>query len=207
MPTAEVRWFFDGPVPSEIGQWFCRGDMLSSATPREDFYLRFPAPLGLNVKLREGRLEIKSLLQTIGARRFAPDAAGTVQLWEKRTGGDAAVTEFERLRTGAPALWIAVRKGRTLRKFTCNGEALAEVPAGTVFLAEGCNVELTHLTVEGMDYWSLAFEAYGDPSQVEESLLRVAAHVLSPPAGPPRPLPAGHSCSYPEWLDRFSKES
>jgi len=201
MPTAEVRWFFDGPVPSEIEQWFCRGGLLSAAAAREDFYLRFPASLGLNVKLREGRLEIKSLMTTLGSRRFAPDAAGTVQLWEKRTGGDAAAAEFEWLRTSAPDLWIAVRKGRTLRKFACNGEAIAEVDAGTVLPAEGCIAELTKILVNGADYWSFAFEAWGDPTQAEALLARIAGHVLADSHRPPRPFSAADSHAYPDWLD------
>src|SRR5205085_1283401 len=106
--------------------------------------------------------------------------------------------------SSASHLWVAVKKERTLRKFTLNGETLTEVQAGQVFPAEGCAVELTGLSVTDADYWSVALEAYGDPSRVEESLLKAAATVLSDP--PPsvmaqRTFSAAFSCSYPEWLE------
>ena len=204
LPSAEVRWFFEGPIPPAIERWFCRGDLLSEAAPREDHYLAFPASLGLNVKLREGRLEVKSLVKPLGARTFAPDIAGNVEMWEKRIGGDAAVTEFERLRTSAPHLWIATGKKRTLRMFSLDGEPIKEVAAGKVFLANGCTVELTRITVDGQTHWSFAFEAFGDPARVEATLQHVAAHVLSDTHRPPHPFPAANSSAYPAWLARFN---
>ncbi len=206
LTSVEVRWFFEGVVPGEIERWFARGGLASTATPREDHYLLFPASLGLNVKLREGRLEIKSLVKALGARSLPPDTAGNVQMWEKRSGEDAALKEFERLRSSAPHLWIAVRKERTLRKFSRDGGSIKEVAAARTFLSEGCNVELTKIAVNGAEYWSFALEAYGDPSRVEESLMRVAAHVLSDKRRPHGAFSAANSHSYPEWLERFSKK-
>ena len=212
--SAEVRWFFEGPVPDAIEQWFGRSDSACTASPREDHYVMFPASLGLNVKLREGRLEVKSLVKVLGARTFSADVAGNVQVWEKWSGGDAAVKEFERLRTSTPDLWIAVTKQRTLRKFSPDDGSIREVQAGEVFLQEGCNVELTRITAVGSSYWSLAFEAYGDPSRVEASLLAVAEHVFSDSHRPrpskksafsADPFSAANSHSYPEWLARLSK--
>lgn len=204
MPTAEVRWFFDGAAPDEIEQWFRRGGLASTAPPREDYYVLFPAALGLNVKLREGRLEVKSLVKPLGVRTFATDIAGTVELWEKRIGGDEAVAEFEKLRASAPHLWIAVGKNRTLRTFSLEGGALQEVPPSRAVLTEGCNVEVTTLAVNGAAHWSFAIEAYGDPSRVEATLHTVAASVLANDPRPPHPLPATHSRSYPGWLETIA---
>src|SRR2546427_265985 len=108
--TAEVRWFFEGPVPDEIEQWFCRSNLALKAAPREDHYLLFPAVLGLGLKLREGRLEVKTLIKTLGVRSFTADVAGTVEVWKKEAYGDPAVTEFERLRTSAPLLKFRDRR-------------------------------------------------------------------------------------------------
>ena len=205
--SAEVRWFFEGPVPDEIEQWFGRSDSAFTASPREDLYLQLPASLGLNVKLREGRLEIKSLMKTLDARSFTPGAAGNVQMWKKWSDGDAALQEFERLRTSVPDLWVTVRKERALRKFSVDGGSIKEVQAGTVFLSEGCNVELTRITVNGAAYWSFALEAYGDPAQVEEHLHCVAKRVLSDRHRPHGTFSVDNSHSYPEWLGRFSKKT
>lgn len=203
LTSAEVRWFFEGPVPDDIEQWFCRGGLLSKAEPREDHYLAFPASLGLNVKLREGRLEIKSLVKALGVRDFAADVSGNVEMWEKRIAGDAAVKEFEKLRSNTSHLWIAVKKERTLRTFSLDSDSIQEVQAGKVFLSNGCNVELTRITVNGSEYWSFGFEAFGNSSRVEESLMKVVAHVLSGAHRPHDTFPTANSHSYPEWLARF----
>ena len=200
MPTAEVRWFFGGSIPAAIARWFCRGSLLDKAAPREDHYLLFPAPLGLNVKLREGRLEVKSRVGEPGLRTFATDITGNVELWEKRIGGDAAVAEFEKLRSNAPHLWIAVGKERTLRTFSLEGDSMHEVAAGKVFLANGCNAELTKITVEGAAYWSFGFEAYGEPARVEAHMQKIAERIFAD--SPAATFGADTSFSYPEWLDR-----
>jgi hypothetical protein len=208
LPTsAEVRWFFDGPIPPDVEEWFCRGGLFSKAAPRVDHYIRVPASLGLNIKLREGRLEIKALTRTVGLRTFAAYAAGNVQIWEKRVTEDAAAGEFERLQASSPHLWLAVRKERALRKYALEHGSPTEVQAGAVFLSEGCNAELTKLIVDGADYWSVALEAYGDPARVEDALVKAAAQVLSDPhrllPSTGAALPAANSRSYPEWLERF----
>ncbi len=213
--TAEVRWFFAGPIPDEIEQWFCRSSLALKAAFREDHYLLFPAALGLGLKLREGRLEIKHLVESLGVRTFTADVAGTVQVWKKDAYGEPAVKEFERLRTSAPHLWIAVRKERTLRRFSLEGTTIVEVPADKVFLRDGCNAELTKITVDGLASWSFNFEAYGNPSRVEDYLQRVAVHVLKDDRRPrlfktsassADAFSAQHSCSYPEWLWRLAKK-
>ena len=212
--TAEVRWFFEGPVPDEIEQWFCRSSLVFKAAPREDHYLLFPVALGLGLKLREGRLEVKSLIKTLGVRSFTADVAGIVQVWKKEDYGETAVKEFERLQKSAPHLWIAVRKDRTLRKSSLEGATIVEVPADRVVLRDGCNAEVTKLTVGGSAYWSFNFEAYGNSSRVVDCLQRAALHVLKDNCRPrlfktsassADAFPAEKSCSYPEWLWRLAK--
>jgi hypothetical protein len=200
MPTAEVRWFFDGSIPAAIAQWFCRGSLLDKAAPREDHYMLFPSPLGLNIKLREGRLEVKSRVGAPGLHTFATNITGNVELWEKRIGGDAAVAEFEKLRASAPHLWIAVGKERTLRTFSLERVSIQEVAAGKIFLADGCNVELTKITVDRAAYWSFAFEAFGEPSRVEAHMQKIAERIFAD--SPTATFVADNSFSYPEWLDR-----
>src|SRR3989442_14661424 len=99
--TAEVRWFFEGPVPDEIEQWFCRSNLALKAAPREDHYLLFPAVLGLGLKMREGRVEVKSLIKTLGVRSFTADVAGNGQVWKKEAYGGPAVTGVEPAPTSA----------------------------------------------------------------------------------------------------------
>src|SRR2546428_9625645 len=200
--TAEVRWFFEGPLPEEVKQWFWRNSLALSPAPCEDHCLLFPAALGLGLKLREGRLEIKPLVESLGVRTFTADVAGTVQVWKKEAYGEPAFKEFERLRTSTPHLWITVRKKRTLRKFSLESATLVEVPADRVFLRDGCNVEVTEITVEGSAYWSFNFEAYGNPARVEDYLQRVAAPGLTVNPRPRYTFSSAHASSCPPWLGR-----
>ena len=156
--------------------------------------------------MREGRLEIKNLVESVGIHTFMADVIGAVQVWNKDAYGEPAVKEFERLQTSAPHLWIAVRKKRTLRRFSPEGTSIVEVPADRVFLRDGCNAEFTKITVDGLAYWSFNFEAYGNPVQVADYLHRVAMHVLKDNQRPSYSFPAPNSCSYPEWLWRLAKK-
>ena len=207
--TAEVRWFFEGPIPDEIERWFYRSSLAHHAGPREDYYLLLPASLGLGLKLREGRLEMKTLVESRGIRAFTANAVGKVQVWKKEAYGGPAVKEFERLRSSAPNLWLAVRKERTLRRFSLEGASIIEVPADRVFLRDGCNAELAKVIVDGSAYWSFNFEAYGNPERVEDYVQQAAVHVLNDDRRPhlfktsassADSYSAANSRSYVEWL-------
>jgi hypothetical protein len=200
LTTAEVRWFFEGPIPDDIERWFCRSH---------------PANLGLGLKLREGRLEMKTLVESRGIRTFTADAAGTVQVWKKEAYGEPAVKEFERLRSSAPHLWLVVRKERTLRRFSLEGASIVEVPADRVVLRDGCHAELTTVMVDGAAYWSFNLEAYGNPAMVEDYVHKTAVHVLKDDRRPhlfktgasrADSYSATHSCSYLEWLETVKKK-
>ncbi|TLY22371.1 MAG: hypothetical protein E6K68_03140 [Nitrospirae bacterium] len=207
--TAEVRWFFEGPIPDEIERWFYRSSLAHHAGPREDYYLLLPASLGLGLKLREGRLEMKTLVESRGIRAFTANAVGKVQVWKKEAYGGPAVKEFERLRSSAPHLWLAVRKERTLRKFSLEGATIVEVPAHRVFLRDGCNAELTKVIVDGSAHWSFYFEAYGNRARVEDYVQKAAVHVLKDDGRPhlfktsatsADSFSATNSRSYLKWL-------
>src|SRR5207302_10844196 len=105
--TAEVRWFFEGPIPDEIEQWSCSSLALDAA-PREDHYLLFPAALCLGLKLREGWLEIKYLVESVGIHTFMPDCTGPFRVWTKDPYGEPPVKEFKRLTSTHPNPRIAL---------------------------------------------------------------------------------------------------
>jgi len=49
------------------------------------------------------------------------------------------------------------------------GESITAVPV-TESIAQGCNVELTQLSINGNAWWSLAFEAFGEDDCLMEHL-------------------------------------
>ena len=81
-----------------------------------------------------------------------------------------------------------------------------EVATDCGWLSGGCQVELTALkalpgpsyAVEAIPWWSLSFEAFGDPEAMQDGLDRVAGDLLREP--PPVKLSRESSYSYPVWL-------
>jgi hypothetical protein len=62
-------------------------------------------------------------------------------------------------------------------------------------------VELTELEVQEAVWWSLAFEAFGEPDQQFNQLQAVAAQNSNPFAPI---LDWQHSYAYPKWLLNFN---
>lgn len=190
--TAEVRWFFPGPVPEPAAAWF---DGLGAGPPqtRTDHYLR-PTDDALNLKLREGLVEVKRRGSV--APFDAPRAAGTLERWRKwgfrLAEHDAPAPEGE---------WLAVTKTRRLAHYAVE-DGRARPHPGEAPAALGCDVELGRVEVEGAVWWTVCFEAYGAPlGALPDALRRTAAAVLTP-AAPPLPAPA--SLGYPAWLQRVA---
>ena len=56
--ACEVRWFFEGSIPSPVNEWFDNhlpGDNLDREDPRDDLYLIYEGRDDTNLKLREGK--------------------------------------------------------------------------------------------------------------------------------------------------------
>ncbi len=77
------------------------------------------------------------------------------------------------------------------------GGAITVVPV-TESIDQGCNVELTQLSINGNAWWSLAFEAFGEDDCLMEHLQTVASWVFKSYRG--SNLQAEDSYTYPSWL-------
>jgi hypothetical protein len=217
--SAEVRWFWLGPQPpGDLEEWFrdsaCFPHPLVSPEPRVDVYLLDPWQVELGLKRRDVKgneeqeekelaIEVKGLFEERQTPIEVGPLTGRAQIWKKWKS--KALTSAS-LDAGARGT-IKTQKVRWLRKFTTLGPRPAEVqldekfnPADGSFLAQGCGVELTQVTLPGAEvWWSFGLEAFGPPGAVEENL-RAVAKVLTerPPAG----VEAGEEASYPAWLRR-----
>lgn len=156
---------------------------------RVDHYLDLPGVTGFGVKLRQGLLEIKARQGeprpvTIGA------IGGRIERWIKVSNPEPAAEWSD-------ARWIPVEKRRRLHRLSGQVSGPAAVQQGPGHA--GCTLELTELLIDGRDSWTLGFEAYGSPGDLEQALLSVARRVLTDlPAGVP--LAVGRSHGYPGWL-------
>lgn len=197
-PTAEVRWFLEGPLPESGLPWF--HDLAGNHfwETRTDHYVRPPSPDGLGVKGRTGNLEVKRLARVAGVEVWG-DVAGRLEHWRKWSFPlDAAAG----LRNPGSD-WVAVAKRRLKGNF--------EIAEGCVVRAEhgmrrpGCSLELAEVGAEGRVCWSVSLEAFGtyDETALEAILRRTAGFLFA--EAPPFALPAERSLSYPAWLWRLRR--
>jgi hypothetical protein len=204
-PTVEVRWFYRGEVPPEVEAWFQQSAGRVERHPcREDHYLRLTDTHALGIKLREGRIEIKQRVGEHGVIRFHKRVTGVVENWRKWS---FQLAEARRALTSIAVpttSWIPVRKERMLRTYRLTVDKRV-VPVSTSDVPrQGCEMELTEVHVVGQDWWTLAFEAFGDESVLQEQLLLVAQHVLA--AHEPPSLNALESYGYADWLGRTAQK-
>lgn len=125
----EMRWFLTGPASSEAWTWFdgLPGKNVRRAYPRQDIYLVIPDREDLGLKVREGRLEIKTRNgQGRYYELFDGKIGGIVEDWQKhkwdyldRIG--AISTPFEE------GLRVRIVKSRAQRKYAVQRDGLAPV--------------------------------------------------------------------------------
>lgn len=196
--SAEVRWFYAGAIPTDVYTWFCNGQTLAPET-RTDRYLRFEGCETVGVKIRQGNFEIKALRGASESVRYADTVTGRADCWVKWSYSQPPADVWVQALLADSRGWVEIGKTRLLRKFSRDDGAPTEVAAGDR-PQEGCNFELTEIRSGDTLWWSLAFEAFGDPSRVRETLRQTAVGLFALSA-PPLPLDATRSCAYPVFVN------
>lgn len=194
--SAEVRWIHEGSLPDSIAAWFEASAGLTKAQTRTDRYIRPAGEDGLNVKWREGGLEVKRLSEVLGVETLASGVEGRLERWRKwrfplAEGGTLMDPEQE---------WVAVSKTRRVATFTLHDGVIRRAADGH-WLEAGCGVEIAEMKARGETAWSVCLEAFG-PDRVE-ILRRTASHVFGD--GVPEGLDAAHSQSYVGWIYRLGQ--
>jgi len=189
--TLEIRWFLAGPLPDSALTLAREATNAEPPreTPRTDHYLRLPHSPNIGIKLRDGRVEHKWLLDSAEGLKDEPRAE-TFGYWRK-IGFPADVTQAEWMGND----WRPVEKRRRVSPWTLeNGEARAL--EAHVHRPTRCDVELSSLRAAKLDFWSLCLEAEG-PSR--EALLRaVLARYLE--RGLADLLGSARPTDFPAWL-------
>ncbi|MBD1996568.1 hypothetical protein H6G00_08040 [Leptolyngbya sp. FACHB-541] len=198
MITTEMRWFYPGSLPTAVRNWFQAtwDQAIAPIEVREDQYLQLPKCEYLNLKLRHGSLELKLRLKQLRTLQVGDRWAGQVEVWQKWSLQDSS-EYLDLADVEAEATWISVEKVRSQQQYQTFP---AQPPKAISFEQQpeqGCRVELTELKVQDAAWWSLAFEAFGDPSQ-QFNQLQVVVEQISNPLAPT--LDLHHSYAYPKWL-------
>jgi hypothetical protein len=194
LTSVEVRWFVEGSLPPDLPDWYEDAAGIPDWQERTDRYIRPAAPGGLNVKWREGQVEVKRRVETLGPSRWG-GVSGVVERWRK--WGFHLADESPLAATGRD--WISVAKHRSVRTLTFREDRLVLTKPGET-LQHGCGVELAEITVHHEKWWTICLEAFGPAAEASELLDRTASRVF---AENPPPLAPENSMSYVDWLARL----
>ena len=211
----EIRWFFEGkanqheslkrwfetvaPIPKNAGVgppvWKGRLD------DQPDVYLIVPGSDDMGIKWREGELQIKGRVSSLGTQMFCGRHQGEMERWMKWSYANIPAAYQRLFLTGKETglVTASVRKTRALRKVRLNtltGKP-QEVDAKSL-VDRGLGFELTDLEVAGKAYCSLAFEAFPNDSAMDAAFARAVEAFLD--GLTEIDLTAADSRSYPAWL-------
>ena len=211
----EIRWFFEGkanqheslkrwfetvaPIPKNAGVgppvWKGRLD------DQPGVYLIVPGSDDMGIKWREGELQIKGRVSSLGTQMFCGRHQGEMERWMKWSYANIPAAYQRLFLTGKETglVTASVRKTRALRKVRLNtltGKP-QEVDAKSL-VDRGLGFELTDLEVAGKAYCSLAFEAFPNDSAMDAAFARAVEAFLD--GLTEIDLTAADSRSYPAWL-------
>jgi hypothetical protein len=193
--SLEVRWIFPGRLEPAVAAWF--GRFPATTESREDTYRMSPRRGELSVKIRGNRvLQVKSYRGGEGILEVPGRARGHMQAWHKWSFPISPPDPGR----GVPAGWRRVRKRRRLsRLMLASDEIVACRPE--LRQEPGCDVELTEISAQGENWWSLGFEATGPSGLLRGELAATATLVFAQPVPAAEPGP-DHFASYAQWLAR-----
>jgi hypothetical protein len=201
--SAEMRWFFVGPAPEAVLDWFDASEERVEKS-RTDSYLIFFGSLGVGVKLREvpGKdhfnFEIKAPRSAPRTVEPHPGILGRADAWVKWSV-ELNVDVLQTMRKGSR--WIDVEKKRWLLKYEIKPDTAPKEVLKEARPDEGCNVELTELRVAEGRWWTIGFEAFGPPERVDRHLLASVGTFFSGSREKIScPLLEANSLSYPNWF-------
>jgi hypothetical protein len=212
LASHEVRWFFAGNTDqhTSLKRWF---ETVASVPKdpevgppvwkddRTDIYLLVPGSDDMGIKWREGELQIKGRVSSLGTQVFCGRHYGKIERWMKWSYAkppDAYQQLFVRGKEMG-VVTTSVQKTRALRKVrldTLTGRAQEVDPKK--FVDRGLGFELTDLEVAGKAYCSLAFEAFPNDSAIDAAFTQAIEAFLNRLTE--LDLMAAHSQSYPAWL-------
>ncbi len=195
-PSAECRWFFSGSPSPDLHDWFMQSYTEAGLGQRTDYYL-LGLPGMVNVKLREGRVEVKQRLSSRPGVTYARGQVGHLERWTKwsfpmESGAEVISTLARHADT-----WLPVSKKRYLRTFILEGEEVTETAPGS-HPEKGCQAELTRLQVRSEEWYTLGLEAFGQRADLSGLLRSVAAFFLDRDF--PVWLRQKDTMGYAEWL-------
>jgi len=194
--TLEARWFASPPLPPALRDGF---DALGLVKTRSQTDLYLPTEdASLNVKLRDGHVQIKRRLSGPFQKALAPHATGNLEHWTKWSFPLA--TERAALWDDDPTdLWVPVQKTRHQlavppSEQTALADTLPTAPPATL------NAEVTTVEAGPDKAWTLCVEAEGPTPSLSDTLLAAAPRLLDGLSSVS--LSPDQSYGYARWLQQ-----
>lgn len=192
--TLEVRWFVDGAPPDAAVDWV-RDLGAEAETTRTDLYLVSNDP-GMNVKLREGKVQTKHRIGDRTSITFADAVEGIQERWVKWSF--PTVEQHHDLFEDDPTgLWVPVHKERLRLEVEPDEQAdlLDHMIESDPTEAK---IELTEVRAEGERAWTICMEAEGRPEALPGTLQQMGNYLFS--RDTPPDLPKTSSFGYSRWI-------
>ena len=202
--TLEIRWFIRGMPPAVVQRWFkleCPGKFIARSETRKDWYAVRPTKdkfilknvlshklysQEVNLKFREGNLELKLKKQDFGIHQFGgvniDTCEGRVEQWVKYDESELSEFIYAKKLIDDPD-WIGVEKEREQK------------------IARGVKSELTWLKINQEIWWTVAFEMSQNKSAKQKQdrcFKKLIDQACQTYYGPK--LSANNSYGYSRWL-------
>ena len=202
--TLEVRWFFEGFPDKGFTDWFNHGNPIlwDIIEDRTDIYLVVPGSINMGIKFRgdEKFFEIKGRRSIIGIQEFTPTVFGVMERWIKWSYDVSQSDEWIDGILHSATGQVRVTKQRFQRKFNFGKDNEPHEIELSELSDIGVYAEITKLTVQKNNYWSVGFEAFPYYSISSESFVKLVSMTLE---DSPMSMDLKQSLSYPAWLAHF----
>ena len=200
--TTELRWFAEGPLPTDVHAWFAHGGSAGFVEHRSDTY-RMDGRFDTGVKRRFGEtLELK-VRRSIGEQVvLSAGLAGRLEVWRRWSPAECMVVR------GHNVPWVDVEKTVVKRRFSIDGEELPLDPEARAQTGAGCDVEIAAVSVADVEAWTFAFAAFGPIEGRRDALVASMRALVADGSQPDRFGPFfGLSSGYPKWLALVASRS
>lgn len=202
--STEARWFGNDKIPTELVSIFSktqkevRTDSYWIGTLKKSSVSEFDRELfsKTGIKYRDSALELKTKFNNLASSNSFLNTNAKIERWGKKNlGFFPEYVDFKHDNN-----WLPIEKTMYLLKYRCENNALSEVDKNIFLSGPGCKIELTQIESSVGQYWTLAFEAFGEPKEQLNVLEKTIDHVLKDITD--NLLKKEDSMSYPEWLSK-----
>jgi hypothetical protein len=174
--SSEIRWF--ARTKEVLYPLFLKlpGDAFSNAL-REDHYLVTEVDY-LNVKLREGKVELKWRTAPSLPFRIGEIVIGRQEEWVKASFEDQDPIQSNlRNMSSSNYTWISILKERQQKKYGIHPKNSISPVGNDASVNQGCFVEYTEVQILSKRFYTFSLESFGNEESTESSLNHVCDYL------------------------------